>query len=253
MKNITRTISLVLASLMLALCLASCSATDSDRVSAAMLKMIIAKKTDCTASLNVSISAGDKTTELPMSVVIKKDCSSAYDPLVYMELSGTGIRTKAYYKGGYLYCDTYGVKTKAQMSYEEMKRSFANVADITAVFDAKQKNIDESFVITANDDGTLTVKMTVTAQEFAEKLADFSAELASGLGKDGTVEVSDTVFEFTVDKTNSISSVKADMDIKVTSYGKVTEISYSMDFRYNPIGEGFKVPEPTNLGAYTAA
>lgn len=257
MKNIKRIISLALALIMLALALASCTATAGDRVAAAMLKMVIAKKTDCTASLNVTISSAGETTVLPINAVIKKDSSSAYNPRVYMEISmglgGANVKTTAYYKDGYLYKETYGLKTKTQMSYEEMEKAFANVVDVTSVFGAKKDSIDESFVITENSDGTLTVKMTVTKQEFAEKLAEFSTELASGLGEDGAVEISDTVFEFTIDSANNISSVKASMGIKITSGGHTTDVTYDMDFRYNPIGDDFKVPEPTNIGSYITA
>lgn len=253
MKKIIKFLCLVLAFAMLALSLASCTASAGERVAAAMLKAVIAKKTDCTASLDVTLTSGGVTTHLPINAVIKKDSSNAYNPLAYIDVSGTGVKTTAYYKDGYLYSNVYGVKTKTQMSYEDMEKTFSNIADITSVFSAKKDNIDDSFVITENADGSLTVRMTVTKQEFAEKLADFSGALASGLGENGTVEISDTVFELTVDKTNSITSVKADMEITVTYGGNVTSISYSIDFRYNPIGEGFKVPEPANIGAYKAA
>ena len=254
MKKITRILSLVLVFAMLALALSSCTVTAQDRVAAAMLKMVTAKKSDCTANVNIQMNVGGIKTEMPSTVVIKSDKSNAQSPVVYMEMSmkvfGQTTKTSTYYKDGYLYTSANGSKTKVQMSYEDMMKDASGVIDITSIFNAKNGAIDDSFVITENEDGTISVKMTITKEEFASKLANVTDSLAGSLGEVGSIELSDTVFEFTVDSTNTISTVKASMAMKMAVSGKQTDISYNMEFKYNPVGMDFYIPAPTDLDSY---
>ena len=253
MKKITRILSLVLVFAMLALAFSSCTVTAEDRVAAAMLKMITAKKSDCTANINIKMNVGGIKTEMPSTVVIKSDKSNAQSPVVYMEMSmklfGQTTKTSTYYKDGYLYTNADGSKTKVQMSYDEVMKNAADI-DITAIFNAKDSKVDESFVITENEDGTISVKMTVTKEEFESKLADFSNALEGSIGSVGNIELSDTVFEFTVDSGNNISTVKASMAMKMVVSGQQTDVSYDMEFKYNPVGMNFYIPAPTDLDSY---
>ena len=254
MKKIKRILSLVLVFAMLALALTSCTVTAEDRVAAAMLKMAMAKKSDCTANINVKMSVGGITTDMPMTMVLKSDETNAQNPVVYMEMSmsifGQTAKTTMFYKDGYLYTDAYGSKTKVQMNYEDVMNDAAGAADITSIFDMKKDAIDDSFVITENDDGTLSVKMTITKEEFAGELASFTEQISSSVGNGSDLEMSDTVFEFTIDKNNNVSTVKATLAMKMTIEGQKTDISYVMDFKYNVVGADFVVPTPTDLSSY---
>lgn len=254
MKKFTRILSLVLVFAMLALTLSSCAVTAKDRVAAAMFKMVTAKKSDCTATVNIKMNVGGIKTEMPSTIVIKSDKSNAQNPVVYMDMSmkvfGQTSKTSMYYKDGYLYTNADGSKTKVQMSYENMMKDASGVIDITSIFNAKNGAIDDSFVITENEDGTISVKMTVTKEDFASTLSGVTDALAGSLGEGGKIEISDTVFEFTVDSGNNISAVKASMDMKMNISGQQTDVSYNMEFKYNPVGMDFYIPAPTDLDSY---
>ncbi len=254
MKKITKILSLVLVFAMLTLAFASCGTTAEDKVAAAMAKMASAKKTDCTAIINVEMDMGGMKIEMPMNMVMKTDTTDATKPVVYAEVSmtlmGETVKTTSFYKDGYLYTEASGQKVKMAMSYEEMMEGSDTGIDTAKIFEAKKDSIDESFVITENDDGSITVKMTVTKAEFASDLADFSEELAESLGDNGGVEISDTVFEFTVDKDCNVSALKATMNIDMTIQGQKVAVAYEMDFTYRPAGEDFEITLPTDLGSY---
>ena len=257
MKKIIRVLSLILAFAMLALSLASCGVTDEARVSAAMLKMMMAKRVDSTADIKLTMSSMGVTYETVMKAVIKTDTTKADNPKAYMSVSATVFgeteSTETFYKDGYLYTDSSGSKIKREADYSAVMGDSANVIDILDIFDIKKTNVDDNFTITRNGDGTLTVKMLVTKEELAEGLDSFTEELAKSLGTSGSVNVSNTVFEYTVDKGNNISDISASMEMEIIVQGKKISIVYEMDFKYNSIGKGFEVPVPEDESEYISS
>ncbi|MBQ9745347.1 MAG: hypothetical protein IJW21_00810 [Clostridia bacterium] len=253
MKKITKILSLVLVFSMIALVLASCGTTPEQRVMAAMAKMAAAKQSDSTATMKMKMDMGGMTVEVPATMEMKSDETDPENPIVYtsikMNVMGQNMDTVSFYTNGYLYTESMGVKVKVKMSYEEMAAKIAEDGsfDFASIFEAKKDAIDESFAITENEDGTLTVKMTVTKEQFNSELSEFTNSIA---GEEGVVEISDTVFEFTVDENNNISALKAVMAITLTIEGESATVSYDLDFKFNEVGEDFAITLPTDLDSY---
>lgn len=253
MKKITKILSLVLAVAMLALALSSCGITSEARVAAAMLKMTLVKKMDCTANVNITLTMAGNTVEMPMTVVMKTDTTDENNPLSYTEISmtvgGKTQKTTSYYRDGYLYTDEFGGKIRLKKDYEGSTES-ANLVDIAGIFGSKQSDVDESFTITENKDGTLSVKMTVSKDEFEKENPGFSESLAASLAGKGTVDFSDVIFEYIVDKNNNISKIKAEMNMEMTVQGQTVDILYDMEFNYTAIDKNFEVPAPEDVTEY---
>jgi hypothetical protein len=254
MKNITKILSLVLVFALLALALVSCGEKPEDRVAKAMAKMATAKQTDSEVTITVKMDIAGTKTEIPMTMKVQSDMTDEKNPVVYTETNTTvmGQSTKivSFYKDGYVYAEADGVKVKMAMSYEEMMENSSSGFDASVIFDAKKDSIDQNFVITENEDGTLSVKMTVTKEEFASELEAFSKELTAILGTGNNISFEDTVFEFTVGKDNTISAMNAKMNITMNVSGQSFAASYDMNFKYNPVGEGFTVTTPSDLSSY---
>jgi hypothetical protein len=254
MKKLTKILSLVLVFAMLALAFASCGVTAEEKVAAAMAKMATAKKTDCTASVTIKMDMGGVKVEMPMTMVMKTDLSDAANPIVYTEMSmtvfGETTETTTFYKDGYFYTEAYGQKVKVAMSYEEMMEDNEMGIDTSEIFASKKDKVDESFVITENEDGTITVKMTVTKAEFASLLPDFSESMGSLIGEDGNVEINDTVFEFKIDKDGNVTDLNTNMGLSMTVEGVKATVDYDMDFTYNTVGEDFEITLPSDLDKY---
>ena len=257
MKKIAKIVSFVLVFAMLTLALASCGATAEERVAAAMAKMAMAKKMDCTVEMDISVTAEGETTNVPMAMVMKSDMSDAENPVCYMEIiqsteqsSASDTKVITFYKDGYVYMAMGDYKYKQAMDYKEMEDATSTGFDITGIFEAKKEGDIGKFDITKNEDGTLDVEMTITAEEFETKFSDFTDQIMSTSGLTGTLEVSDTVFKFTVDKENNITDVSTTMNMELTYQGVKATLSYKMDFKYNPVSADYEVPLPTDLDKY---
>lgn len=256
MRKITKILSLVLVFAMLTLALASCSATAEERVMAAMAKMAVAKKTDCTAIMETETTIAGMSYSIPVTMAMKLDASNAESPMAQIEtsvvnpLTGQATVTTMFYKDGYLYTNAGDYKTKVKVSFEDMVSSNTGL-DMQAIFEEKKDAIDDSFEITENEDGSLTVKMTVTKSEFATDLEDFANEIAGSLGEGQAVEISDTVFEFTIDKGNNITELKTAITVSILAGGQVIS-SNTTKFtnKYNAIGADFGITFPTDLDTY---
>ena len=254
MKKLTKILSLVLVFAMLTLAFASCMPTDEERVAAAMAKMALAKKADYTVDMAVTVSVGGTTQEVPMTMVMKTDLSDAENPVFYMEMSqkSGNVTTNmiTFYKDGYVYVNASGQKFKTQMSYEEMMKDSGSGFDMTEIFEEKKDSVDESFEITKNADGTLHVEMTITKEEFASVFTGFTDQVTGSLGANGTVEVSDTIFQIEIDKENNVTEAKTIMNMELTVNGQKATASCNIKFKYNPVGADFVVPIPTDLSSY---
>jgi len=255
MKKLTRILSLVLVFAMLSLALSSCGATAEQRVAEAMTKMATAKKSDCTVNVKMKMASSGQTQEVPMTMVIKSDISDEKSPVLYMDMSMTvgNISTamKTFYKDGFLYTEAQGQKYKVQKSYEEMLEDDSSASfNMTDIFEAKKDASADNFKITKNDDGTLSVEMLVTKDEFASDFKEFAEQLSSIAVNGGTVEVADTLFQLVIDKDNNITSIMAVMNMEIKYFGEIMSVSYDMIFTYNPVDGDYEVALPENLDEY---
>ena len=249
MKKFTKILSLALVLAMLMGAFASCGISKEERVAAAMAKMASAEKADYTANVKYKMTLESQEQEIAMYMVVKSDLSDKENPAFYMLLEasqgGTKATQKMYYADGYVYTDVSGQKYKAQMSYDKMMEDNETGFDFTDIFTSKKDNIDESVVIKDNGDGTLAVEIIVTKEEFSGDFSDMVKNLLDSYGLSGiTVDVSDTMFQFTIDANNNITRMMTIMNMSFKYQGMEVTLRYDMDFRYNPIGENFEVPVP---------
>ncbi len=257
MKKITRILSLVLVFAMLTLAFAACGGkkpTTAEKVADAMAKIATATKTDCEATITLKVIAAGSTTQIPMTVATKVDATNASNPVVLVETSltidKTAVKTSVFYKDGVAYTDANGTKTKTAISYADMISGGNTGFDTASIFAAKKDAINESFVITENADGTISVQMTVTKAEFATGLNAFASSVAANLGSGNTAEIGDTVFNFTVDANGNITEMTTNMAITMNIGGETATATYDMTFKYNSVGDGFAVNPPADLSSY---
>jgi hypothetical protein len=249
MKKFTKILSIALVFAMLALALVSCGATKEERVATAMAKMATATKVDYKADVKYKMTMDSQEVDTAMSMVVKSDLSDKENPVLYMLIEasqgGTKATQKMYYTDGYVYTDVAGRKFKAQMSYDKMMEENETSLDFTDIFTSKKDSIDESIAIKDNGDGTLAVEMIVTKEEFAGDFSDMVKDIVDSYGLSGmTIEVSDTMFQFTIDANNNITRMMAVMNMSFKYQGMEIKLRYDMDFQYNPVGENFEVPTP---------
>ena len=216
-----------------------------------MAKMVAAKKLNYTANINYKITIGSQEQEVEMTMVTKSDISDEANPLLYMLLEtsygGTKASQNVYYTDGYVYTEVSGQKYKTKMSFEEMMEDSETGFDFTDIFTAKKDSVDENFAIKDNGDGTLGVEMIVTKEEFENDFSETLKKMLEAYGLSGvTVEISDTMFQLTIDAGNNITRMMTIMNMSVKYQGQEIKFRYDIDFQYNPVDGAFEVPVPAD-------
>ena len=259
MKKIVRIMSLTLVFAMVVLCCVSCGSTPEERLAEAIAKLADAEKVDYSATVNMFISANGTEMSVPMQITAKADVTDKSNPIAYtnmsMSMAGESMDMKMFYIDGYVYyaATSQGVtqKYKVAMSYDEMMEDEGGL-DLVSLIEAKKDDLTNGVEITENYDRTLTVKMIFAKADFADELEDIVGDLSESLGFGGSIEVSDTVVEITVDADNNITSVKTSMNIDMNFMGNTASAKYDMEFTYNEVNDSFTIELPTDLDKYVS-
>ena len=133
----------------------------------------------------------------------------------------------------------------------EESGSMAPDIDIVALLKGKVDSLDEGVTITENEDGSLAVKVLLTAEEFADEFEELVGDFSESMtGASSDLNFKDTTMELVVDKDNNITNIKFGMDLDVTIEGQAAKTVYNFEFIFNPIGENFTVEGPADLDEY---
>lgn len=295
MKKLTKILSIILALSMMLLALASCDKklSPEERLDTALAAIDIPDDTESSeqqtkADLEIdakgTVQMYGITLEVPVSMNLAMDVSDKANPEMALELAmtimGESTTMKAYFKDGYTYSESDGIKTKSKNG--DTSESEFDISDLKEISKKIKDEIKSAAEYTENDDGTLTVKTVLKTEKLKEIFASYEIFGVSSAIGDIDEKLSDIEITLTIDKENKITNVESNLtlnmnvglfeettEMKVSVSAKIepsnvdmnitvealsgtesTSIKIDLTMKMNPIGDDFKVTFPDDLDSY---
>lgn len=252
MKRIT---SVVLAVCMLlsVMVLASCSETPASLVNGAMAKMatLTSVEAKMDAEIKMSMMGIDMTMPIDMHIIMDDVKSEKPVGSVKAEMSfmGESVAMDMYMDGtGWAYMTVAGesYKVNAAEAAGELPLSSDSVTDMIAQF---PEDLFEGAVIEKNDDGSKSVELVITAEQYAQMFGEALDGLSTSMG--GAVAVKDVTMEITVKGGYVVEyDIEFDMDMKVQ--GMDVSATMDMDIDYINPGKAVTVTPPAGYENFPA-
>lgn len=174
-----------------------------------------------------------------------------------MSVMGMNAGVNIYTDGSYTYIDSMGVKMKLDPDSEEAEdyNVLDSVGDLAADF---TEDFFESAEFSVNEDGTKTIKMTLTQEHLEKYLPDIIKNVADSQENVDleNVSISDVQYEAVIAENGYFSKINLvfDMEIEIDALGTgdpytlTAQVEYSIDYK-NP-GAEVTVTAPEDLDEY---
>jgi len=166
---------------------------------------------------------------------------------------GQSTEVGIYFKEGVYYISVLGQKVKVdQDAIAESELADYNLADDADDFSdiivaLPETVFKEDTVIVENSDGTKSVELTLTADEFKEIYSEF-VKAISEVSDVSTVKTSDAKIKVTVDG-DKVCAIDMKVDLNMTVEGMETSIK--LDVAVKNINGDVKIDAPADLDSYT--
>ena len=250
-----RIISVVLAVCMLlsVMVLASCAETPESLINGAMIKMasLTSIEAEMDAEIKMSMLGVDMSMPIDMHVIMDEIKSENPVGSVKAEMSflGESVAMDMYMDGkGWAYMtvagESYKVNTEAASA--ELPLSSDSVTDMITQF---PEDLFEGAVIEKNDDGSKSVTLVITAEQYAELFGEAMDSLSGSLG--AAVSVKDVTLEITV-KGGYVVEYDIEFDMDMNIEGMTVSASMDMDIDYINPGKAVKVTPPAGYENFPA-
>lgn len=244
MKKIT---SVVLAVCMLfsVLMLASCSETPASLVNGAMAKMadLTSVEAKMDAEIKMSMMGIDMSMPIDMHIIVEDTKSEKPSGSVKAEMSfmGESVVMDMYMDGqGWAYMTVAGesYKVNTEAAEGELPLSSDSVTDMITQF---PEEYFEGVEIEKNDDGSKSVTLVLTTEQFAQLFGDMLDGLSDSMG--GAVTVKDVTLEITV-KDGYVVEFDIEFDMDMNMEGMAVSAEMDMDIDYINPGKEAKATPP---------
>ena len=250
-----RIISVVLAVCMLlsVMVLASCAETPASLINGAMVKMagLTSVEAKMDAEIKMSMLGIDMTMPIDMYMVLEDAKSENPVSSLNLEMSfmGESVAMDMYMDGqGWAYVTMDGENYK--VSLEDATGALPIGTDsVTNMITQFPEDLFEGAVIEKNDDGSKSVTLVITAEQYAELFGEAMDSLSGSLG--AAVSVKDVTLEITV-KGGYVVEYDIEFDMDMNIEGVTVSASMDMDIDYINPGKAVKVTPPAGYENFPA-
>lgn len=242
-----RIISIALAVCMLlsVMVLASCSETPASLVNGAMAKMATLTSVEAKMDAEIKMSMMGIDMSMPIDMHIVMDDIKSENPVgsvkAEMSFMGESVAMDMYMDGqGWAYMTVAGenYKVNTETASAELPLSSDSVTDMITQF---PEELFEGAVIEKNDDGSKSVALVITAEQYAELFGEALDGLSESMG--GAVSVKDVTLEITV-KGGYVVEYDIEFDMDMNVQGMTVSASMDMDIDYINPGKDAKATPP---------
>lgn len=258
-------LTLALALLMIVSCFAFASCTKEptayELVSSAVEKSAALQNIELEQTVNMKMDMMDMmgmSVEVPITMTMKgKDINSenaVYYSLVNTTMMGMSVDSTVYIEGTDVYTLTMGEGFK--MHLDSLEGEYDIAKDLTAVFSCPAESVFEGIEIVKNEDGTRSVSLVMTQDDYINSYRPYYDSLVGelGVGTDG-VKISDIKVTVTVNKDGYVCGYKMScvIDAKMNEMGMELDVKANVDtnITFVNIGGNVTITPPEGYKDFT--
>lgn len=255
-------ISLALSIMLLVSCFAFASCgkepTPYELISSAVEKSAALTDVEMEQTVNMKMDMSGISMDIPITMTLKgKDINTdnaVYYSLVKTEMMGMSVDAVIYVEGDDIYTVTMGEGFKVTGS--DMLEEYDISKDISAVFYSPAESTFEGVEIVKNEDGTSSVSLALTQDEYMNAYRPYYDSLMGevGLGSDSTL--SDIKITVTVSTDGYICGFKMScgLSMTVTEMGMNIPVTATLDtdIKFVNIGKDVVITPPEGYQSFPA-
>lgn len=212
-------------------------------------KMNSAKSLEMNLDAKVKIEVEGETIDMLMSGTTKQVMNSETDMEMEMDLEinmmGQAMSTKSYFKDGYMYMDSFGMKIKTPMDMEEAAAQANIMEDVKfakeAVKDSKVEKTDDAVNVTFTIDGKVMQDMVETMMQ---------SMLGSLGGEEAKIEIGDMTISYVISGDGVPKNMKIIYPMSLEVEGETMKMDYDMDMEIVSVDSIEKIDFPADLDSY---
>lgn len=216
----------------------------------AMEKMSALDSLELEQKMDMKMDMMGMTMDVPMSVKIKGKHIKSDSPILRADMTTTMMETSVdsvvYIESGYVFLTSLSDSYKMKLA--DVEQEYNVLEDLTSVFRCPAESVFEGVEIIKNDDGTRTVSLALTQEDYFAAYGDHSATLLGELGLEGNASFTDIKIDITVNKEGYLCGFKMSCGIAVT----VTEMgmdipvtaTVAIDSKYYNFGANVTITPP---------
>lgn len=251
LKKALTFISTMLTVVMLAVSVSAAPANDAYTIySKAQKQMENATSMEMSGNMKITMEIDGESlvmnTSIKTAQVNRKDGS--FEMKLEMKEKDLGISSATYYKNGYMYQNSGGVKTKAKVGFEEaMMNSFEMETDLT-------KDMLKDATVEKLDSGNYRLKLVISAEEMNRVMGgDISSVMSELVEDDIKIKISDINYYMDVDSKGNPKAVRMAFSANMKMSDVSVKCKYIYNFKVTSINKITSIKLPSDISSYKAA
>lgn len=244
-----RIVALLLALCIVCMCglLASCSQlTTVVELAQAVERTNNLEDMDATLEVEMSMEIMGIEMNIPITADMKVKGMNSENPIsfstVSMSLLGTNVTVDVYQEGDWAYLSMDGMQYKMNISEAESEYDYTD--DMKNMLQTLPEYLLEGIEFTENEDGSKTISVNISDEEFTELYDELLEDLSATSGVNPEdLEVSDAVVSITI-KDGYVLEYDMEFTMAMTVEGVETDTDVAYKLTYNNPGQAVTITPP---------